>query len=163
MTRVLLADDHRKNKTSRRHFTLLKETANGFENNLLGTHVLCICRVVREKEVTEVRNGDEKWWVSWAMENESLPWKCGTRKLRMREKNITTNVAVDFHICFKMFKKFMYMITKFSFHYYFPETRHLSEIGQSVSRLIRLIFAYIKLMQYTNQMNKAHEKFRGRR
>ena len=80
----------------------------------------------------------------------------------MREKNITTNVAVDFHICFKMFKKFMYMITKFSFHYYFPETRHLSEIGQSVSRLIRLIFAYIKLMQYTNQMNKAHEKFRGR-
>ena len=60
MTIVLLVDDHRKNKTSRRHFTLLKVTANGFENNLLGTHVLCICRVVREKEVTEVRNGDEK-------------------------------------------------------------------------------------------------------
>ena len=62
-----------------------------------------------------------------------------------------------------MFKKFMYMITKFSFHYYFPEMWHLSEIGQSVSRLIRLIFAYIKLVQYNHQMNKAHEKFRGRR
>lgn len=162
MTRVLLADDNRKNKTSRRHFTLLKEIANSFENNLLGMHDLCMCRVVRGKEVTEVRNGDEKWWVSWAMENESLPWKCGTRKLRMRE-TITKNVAVDFYICFKMFKKFMYMITKFSFHYCFPEMWHLSEIGQSVSRLIRLIFAYIKLMQYNNQMNKAHEKFRWRR
>lgn len=60
MIRILLADDQGKNKTSRRHFTL-KETANGFENNLLGMHVLCICRVVRGKEVTEVRNGDEKW------------------------------------------------------------------------------------------------------
>lgn len=105
------------------------------------------------------------------MRNDEFPgqWKmkvsCENVELenRMREKNITTNVAVEFYICFKMFKKFMYMITKFSFHYHFPEMWHLSEIGQSVSRLIRLIFAYIKLMQYNNQMNKAHEKFRGRR
>lgn len=62
--------------------SLLKGTANGFEIHLLRMHLLCICRVVREKEVTEVRNGSEKWWVSCTVENESLPWIRGTRKLR---------------------------------------------------------------------------------
>lgn len=56
MTRVLSADNHGKNKTNRKRLTLFKGIANGFENFLSGMHL----RVVREKEVTRVRKGDEK-------------------------------------------------------------------------------------------------------